>query len=96
MHLARAPRCAGVSSHGDCCVSANGVRGMQEFACEPGPSFITIRSSFHTPRAKAATMNLRTPDMQALRSTTVDGVLRMRFEILGGLLGLRLTAGARR
>ena len=41
-------------------------------------------------------MNLRTPDMQALRSTTVDGVLRMRFEILGGLLGLRLTAGARR
>jgi hypothetical protein len=96
MQLTRGLCCAGVSSRSDCCVFANGVHAMQEFACEPGPSFITIRSSFHTPRAKAAPMNLRTPDMQALRSTTVDGVLRMRFEILGGLLGLRLTAGAQR
>jgi hypothetical protein len=31
--------------------------------------------------------------MQTLRSTTVDGVLRMRFEILGALPGFRLTAG---
>ena len=41
-------------------------------------------------------MNLRTHDMQMLRSTAVDGVLRMRFEILGRLFGLRLTAGALR
>ena len=33
--------------------------------------------------------------MQMLRSTTVDGALRMRFEILG-LFGLRLMAGALR
>jgi hypothetical protein len=31
--------------------------------------------------------------MQTLRSTTVDGVLRMRFQILGRFLGFRLTAG---
>jgi hypothetical protein len=40
-------------------------------------------------------MNLGTHDLQMLRSTTIDGALRMRFEILG-LFGLRLTAGARR
>jgi len=31
--------------------------------------------------------------MQTLRPTTVDGVLRMRFEIFGALPGLRLMAG---
>ena len=41
-------------------------------------------------------MKLWTPDMQTHRSTTVDGVLRMRSEILDGLFGLRLTAGALR
>ena len=41
-------------------------------------------------------MNPGTHDLQMLRSTTVDGALRMRFEIVGQLFGLRLTAGALR
>ena len=44
-----------------CCVFANGAHAMQNFACEPAASFITIRTSFHTPRAKAAPMNLFGP-----------------------------------
>jgi len=68
----------------------------RKFTCEPRRLFITIRSSFHTPRAKASPMKLRTSDMQTPRSTTVDGVLRMRSGILDGHFGLRLTAGALR
>jgi hypothetical protein len=80
----------------DCCVSANALREIQDFACEQGPPLINIRTSFHTPRAKATPMNLRPADMQTLRSTTVDGVLRMRFEILGRFSGIRLAAGTLR
>jgi hypothetical protein len=55
---------------------------------------INIRTSFHTLRAKAAFMTLRIALQPTLRSTSVDGALRSRFETLDRLMGFRHFAGA--
>jgi hypothetical protein len=62
-------------------------------ACDTVAAFITIRTSFHTPRAKAAFMTLRIATLPTFRSTPVGGALRARFDSLGRSMDIRQLAG---
>jgi hypothetical protein len=67
--------------------------GPAQNTCDAAAAFINIRTSFHTPRAKAAFMTLRIATLPTLRSTPVDGALRSRFEMLDRPMGIRHLAG---